>query len=372
MPKSTILSVDDDDINQEIIKELLESDYQVEFRENGQQCIDYLKSNLPDLILLDVNMPELNGLEVCQLIRNDSLTSEVPVIMVSALVTPADRIAGYDAGCDDYITKPFECAELKSKIKLLLKQKTVLDTEKHEKARASRVAMMAMLNSSEIGALLMFMQKMLSVNDLDGISRTLYDFFTGFKISGCVMFNLCGEYSFWFSDDKERPIEQDILKHAFGNQSCIEFSGRAIFNGKYASLLVRSIPEDEEKAGRYKEHLLILIKAISVKIEQIQSEFENKSYDHRLEYTFMSIADRLGNINNLYRDVHVENMDILNNLSEQVDKAFSSLGLDEKQEAILMGMFKDAEKEMDITYKKGIEAEATFKQITDDLNSLLR
>jgi two-component system alkaline phosphatase synthesis response regulator PhoP len=112
-----ILCADDEPFNLEIVEEYLEGLYQVDTVENGEDCIAYLKENTPDLVLLDHLMPELDGLEVCKIIRLDQKTKHVPVIIASGNSSQQDIDSAKEAGADDYLTKPFEEEQLIEVIK---------------------------------------------------------------------------------------------------------------------------------------------------------------------------------------------------------------------------------------------------------------
>ena len=120
--KHKILVVDDNEVNRLICSELLEDSYQVEHAVDGEQAIEKATEFNPDLVLLDVMMPGIDGLEVCRRLRKSS-RPWVKIILVSAKVQTADRIAGYEAGADDYIGKPFTEDELLAKVRIHMKLK---------------------------------------------------------------------------------------------------------------------------------------------------------------------------------------------------------------------------------------------------------
>ena len=118
-----VLVVDDEPFNLEIMQEILEEEYEVSYVKSGQECMDLVGTLMPDVILLDVNMPGMSGYEVCQQIKENTKTTNIPVTFVSALDTLAERLAGYEVGGDDYICKPFEASELLSKVTIAVKYK---------------------------------------------------------------------------------------------------------------------------------------------------------------------------------------------------------------------------------------------------------
>jgi len=123
-----VLIVDDVPLNLELQKTYLASSgYQVVVATDGEEALQKVESEKPDLVLLDVMMPKLNGFEVCQILKNDPRTQFIPVILVTALQDVEDRVRGIEAGADDFISKPFNKMELMARVKSLLRIKFLHD-----------------------------------------------------------------------------------------------------------------------------------------------------------------------------------------------------------------------------------------------------
>ena len=115
-----ILVVDDEDLLVKGIRFNLQNDgYDVVTGSNGQEAIEYTKADKPDLIILDVMMPEMDGLTACAKIRE---FSNVPIILLTAKTADMDKLMGFENGADDYLTKPFNILELKARVKALLRR----------------------------------------------------------------------------------------------------------------------------------------------------------------------------------------------------------------------------------------------------------
>ncbi len=114
--KAYILSVDDEEINRDIMVDILEDEFEIESVTNGRECLDSIEERIPDVILLDVNMPVMNGLEVCKHLREHHIHKDIKIILVSALAMASQTQEGLDAGADKYITKPFDEDDLKNTI----------------------------------------------------------------------------------------------------------------------------------------------------------------------------------------------------------------------------------------------------------------
>jgi two-component system alkaline phosphatase synthesis response regulator PhoP len=123
-----VLVVDDNQQNLELLQAYLEDlDCQTIPAHDGYQALEIIAKNPPDLILLDVMMPRMSGFEVCRRIKKDPKTSDIPVIMVTALNEFGDIERGIDSGTDDFLSKPVNKLELLTRVKTMLKLKDLTD-----------------------------------------------------------------------------------------------------------------------------------------------------------------------------------------------------------------------------------------------------
>ena len=116
-PQQTVLVVDDEKQNRSLMAELLTDDCRVILAKNGIQALERAQELKPDLILLDVLMPEMSGYQVIQALKHDDSTRQIPVIFISALDSPADEERGLDLGAVDYITKPFHPSIVRKRVR---------------------------------------------------------------------------------------------------------------------------------------------------------------------------------------------------------------------------------------------------------------
>ncbi|GAB6089092.1 response regulator [Spirochaeta dissipatitropha] len=121
--ESTIMIVDDNPINLKVLSLFLEdTGYQVQTFSNGPEALDAAQKSVPDLILLDINMPGMSGLEVSQELKSDSLLCRIPILFISALSDTDDKVRAFAAGGQDYITKPFQFEEVRARVETHLQQ----------------------------------------------------------------------------------------------------------------------------------------------------------------------------------------------------------------------------------------------------------
>ena len=119
-----ILIVDDEEPIREIIKYNVEKQkYETFTAENGQQALELCRNKNPDLVILDLMLPDMSGLDICRIIRNDSSIKNIPIIMVTAKTEDSDIVTGLELGADDYVTKPFSPKVLLARIQSVLRRK---------------------------------------------------------------------------------------------------------------------------------------------------------------------------------------------------------------------------------------------------------
>jgi two-component system phosphate regulon response regulator PhoB/two-component system alkaline phosphatase synthesis response regulator PhoP len=142
----TVAVVDDEpDIVELVSLHLKKSSFNVKCFSNGSKFLAYIKSSQPDLVILDLMLPDADGLEICRYMRKTDRLSSIPLIMLTAKTEESDKVCGLELGADDYITKPFSPRELIARVKALLRRATevadqssrlesgdiVLDLQKH-------------------------------------------------------------------------------------------------------------------------------------------------------------------------------------------------------------------------------------------------
>ena len=121
--KSILIVEDDEDIQQLVGYNLIKAGFQVEYADSGEEALGKIKKQYPDLILLDIMLPGMDGIEVCKVLRTENETAEIPIIMLTAKGEETDIVEGFELGADDYITKPFSPKILLSRIKAVLRRK---------------------------------------------------------------------------------------------------------------------------------------------------------------------------------------------------------------------------------------------------------
>ena len=294
-----ILCVDDEPINLSIMEELLQDSYELNTKDSGQGCLEQVATQRPDLILLDVNMPDLDGLETCRLLKADPNNADIPIIFISALASHSELMAGYEAGGEDYITKPFSEEILRKKIDVVLAGQRRRQELKQISEKAVEDLQDNMSVAEELGVVVRFLTQSQAPVSLDALAHNVFDCLRQMSLDGSLMILSEPENQVWFSDDIDRPMERQILESLHGQDRVVSFGTRLAINADNATLLVRNLPTDEEKVRRLREHLLILIGGLDARLHGLHSNVAGDEERQSLSQVLGNTRDRLVELANL-------------------------------------------------------------------------
>ena len=139
MPSKTILVVDDEKDLVELLTYNLEQEgFNVQSASDGEKALDLIKGKRPDLILLDLMLPGVKGLDICRILRGKPETAGIPIIMLTARSNDVDKIVGLEMGADDYVTKPFSIRELVARVRAVLRRADARDDDTKRKTFSHR------------------------------------------------------------------------------------------------------------------------------------------------------------------------------------------------------------------------------------------
>jgi two-component system, sensor histidine kinase and response regulator len=170
-PLGKVLAIDDNATNLEVIEEALGEECELRFAESGDEGLAVAREFRPDLILLDVMMAGIDGYEVCRRVRMDPVLRRCKVLMVSAKAMVSERLQGYEAGADDYITKPFDIDEFVAKVRVYLRLKHV---EEVDQLKTEMLSLLCHETRTPLNGLLPPAEMLLTKADLPEEERDLY------------------------------------------------------------------------------------------------------------------------------------------------------------------------------------------------------
>ena len=275
--KKQVLIVDDSTDDIQFLMQNLKQDYAVIVATSGAKGIEQaLKEPHPDVILLDVEMPDMNGYETCRKLKEDPAIKDIDVIFISAHDTTEEKLAGYDAGGSDYLIKPVQPEELSHKVKLSIHNTELHKANVAEKSLAFETAMTAMTSAGEQGNVLEFFQNCFTLDRIENLAGLIVDHVNRFDLENTVQIRTIDGTITIGTRDPIPPIEAELLTRLSNKEKIISHGKRTIFNFGKISLLVKNTPDYDEKAGRLKDHIAILLEGASTRLISIEREVEQK------------------------------------------------------------------------------------------------
>lgn len=363
--KSAVI-VEDDKISQKYIKRALEGTLDLHFASTGEEGENLIEDLNPDIILLDVELPDRNGYDICHKLRLKSEYLFTPIVFISGKTNLEERIKGYQAGGDDYITKPFETAELIAKIKAVIRQHEHKESLAQQFKEAQSTAIESMTGASELGLILQFFEKTYAINNFEQLATAVFSLLRALDLKSCLLFETEKESFFYCSDGDNKPIEQDIIKKLRNEPRFFDFGQRTQINYPVVACLVKNMPlDDPARYGRYKDVIPPILACANQKVLQLEMELLLQEHTMSFSESFKNIRATLDGLADEMRAGQEDGSSLLNNLFMSLEEAMPRLGLDDDQEQYLMNS-------IEMKINEAMEKVQNYEAIQVTFDSLIR
>jgi len=333
-----ILVVDDEPFNREIITEFLCDDFsEVEVAVSGEECLNICRKKLPDIILLDVNMPGINGYQTCLQLKDIDHENETSVIFVSAHGQADDRIEGYNAGAVDYIVKPFEPEELLQKINRTLQYKADISDLKSSVATSNKMAFSAMTVSSELGEIIRIMEEMFLVIEYEELFDKYFLWSESMELDSCMRIKTENFEHCLSNKVISTPIERELMELLATKGRIFSFETRTQINGSSVQILVKNMPNaEEDKYGRLIDTLPVLLTGIDkciTRIHELQLKERQQKY---IQETIITIRSISNHTSRTFEEMQNDISNVFIEFQAALDWEIPRMGLEDDQEKFIM------------------------------------
>lgn len=368
-----VFVVDDDAIILDVLRATLAAECELDTFASAEACLGALVDVKPDLFLLDVSMPVMDGYALCRQLKDDWDTQDIPVVFISASDNNETRMLCYEAGGDDFIQKPFDPAELLSKLGVagrILAEKKAL---REQAGYAQRTAMAAMVSMGELGVVLQFLSKSFACNTLDELAAALLDAMQQYDLQAAVQMRIGDEVLTLSHNGRNVPLEVSVLNHVRESGRIFQFKSRCVFNYGQVTLLVKNMPlEDAERCGRIRDNGALLAEGADARLRAIETEMLAARRRAGIESALPRLYSTLDGVQANYRRNCFELTQVMIDFQEQLAKAFISLGLMERQEEQLSSMANDFVTRLVGTQDASLEIVGHLEALAEDLKVLLK
>ncbi|TMP30369.1 hypothetical protein CWB99_06410 [Pseudoalteromonas rubra] len=346
----TILIVDDDDFVVEYHTHMLSPQYRIEVAQDGEAALELVDSRSPCLILMDIQMPRMNGYEAAYKIRLAGHT--MPILFFSNLNSLQERLKAYDAGGNDFIAKPVDEQELLTKVSILLK------THKASSGHADEVAVKALSDLSSLGYVMGFYRDSFHCHDLTHLAQAVFKLTRGFGLKCSLIIRDQKANPCFFDDGIAKNIDAALLESLQGANRIMAFGKhRAAFNWRHASLLVKNMPADPDRAGSMRDYLAYMMDGLEQCTGKVLAEQTMKQtiQDFRAQNT----------------DIKNGIVTLIDDMEIQLEVLFSTLSIDndisEASEELLVNMIQTAKTAAEEKVQSGLVIEDQLTEVLDML-----
>lgn len=337
--KIDVLVIDDDKFIQKLITKTLTTEMmEVRTADDGESGIEEALSNCPDIIILDIEMPGINGYEVCDRLRNIESTKEIPIIILSSHGSLRERMQGYDVGADDYLVKPFEQENLIARTNVLVKYYSDRKELRQQFELANKSVLTALTDSSELAIAMQFLEKSITYRSINELAQGLFECTEQFSLECCAMI-LENSHHVWYSSESSAisPLEKDLIEMCDKQARFLDFGNRTIVNYPGISLLVKNMPlDDMDRYDRLRDLLPIILSAVNSKITTIRTEESLTLQSENLIGSFKMIHNSLYYLGTTIVNNRTQSTAMMKKLVQELNIDFLGMGLEEDQEEFLL------------------------------------
>ncbi|WP_440905451.1 response regulator [Catenovulum sp. SX2] len=370
-----IFCVDDNIPNLLLLKKFLSPNYQVVTCEIAANAVATLCEVQPDLVLLDVNMPEVDGYQVCREIRKLDAFKHVPVIFLTARSGLQDRLNGYACGGDAYLAKPFDLGELNYVIELMLERIKVVKASE-EASNAQNLAWMMMQNNSEIGVVLQYAAALSKVKTADELLQHTFGALSQFGLHSFVVLNLAAGCVQVRSDNVSiTPIESELaeLLSNHHHDRILHIGNRYVFNGQHCCFFIKDMPlDDAELTGRLKDHLALMLDSCDACIELMNYHFNESCTSSDAAVSAKNTAvDEISKMAALFDNYQQQTTAAFDQLISNIEESFFHLGLTEEQEHELLQYLEIAKNDINGFADAGHEFQTAIDKVALSIGQLI-
>jgi DNA-binding response OmpR family regulator len=368
----TVFVVDDDKTMRLLLETMLGKKYAVEAFDSAESCLDRLEHKQPNLFLLDVGLPGMDGYDLCRNLKGVPEIMSVSVIFISGHDDLEAVMAGYDAGGEDYIVKPFDIAGLSRKIENLRRieqgKKALLNQVKD----SDELATLVLANLDEYAVLIKFLRSLNECGSTQETVEALLRSLDAFGLEGAVQVRLRNFEKTFSKAGENWPLEIAVMNHIRTLDRIFEFRTRCAYNFEHITVLVTNMPvADAELCGRIRDHLAIAAEAANAKLIALQSFADNAAMRGEIYGLLENIGQTMQAHNQQQEQARDKGAIYREQIFDDLIASFAHLGMLRQQEEEILAMVRDRSNKLTDLYDITSETRATFGALRQKLAGIL-
>ncbi len=289
----------------------------------------------------------MGGMETCERLRHHKCLQNVPVILLSANDALENRLAGYAAGGDDYISKPFETAELVARANATIKRHRSLDAIRRQASSSLLTADGLMTSLGEASLIIHFLQSISTCKHIDTLARHIIQTHSGLGLDISAELRVNGEARHYCTGGITHPLEKSVFTYVASKGRLVDFNERTVVNFPNISILIRNMPlHDNIRYGRIRDYIAIIGQAADSKIDDIEDAATMRAQYEDLLRISDNTRQTMQVLKQAQRRYTDSGENILSSLADSVDESIVLLGMTEAQEDYLVSKIETAQQRM--------------------------
>ncbi len=367
-----IFVVDDDATTRLLLKSMLGSQYAVDTFESAESCLNALGEKQPNLFLLDVGLPGMDGYELCRRIKAIPETVRVPVVFLSGHDNPEDILAGYDAGGQDYILKPFDIVGLHHKIENLQRIEQDKRLLAGQAEASDELASLVMANLDEYAVLIKFLRTLNECGSPAELVEAIQRVLAAAHLEGAVQIRLRNFEKTYSPTGENWPLEVAVMNHVRTLERIFEFKRRAAYNFDHITLLITNMPlEDAELCGRIRDNIAIAAESADAKLAALQSFTDNATLRDEIHGLLQGVGQTVESFSKQYDAARFQGSLYTNRFLDDLLAAFAHLGMSSQQEEEILDLVKQRANGLIDLYDFAGETQETLGKLGARLEAIL-
>lgn len=354
--KPKLLIVEDDQAMRDLYFHLFNEDYDLSFAEDGQKGLTLYHQCSPEVVLLDIGLPDQSGLDICQQMRayKDNFSS---IMCVSGYDQDEDMLKAYKVGADDYTAKPFNPSVLLAKVESLVQFQQQKAELVNDNKASEQVAFQSMLEASNYGEVIQFFKSTVAKENTAELINTFFSLMNSLQLSACIQIRSDETLTLRSAESVCSPIEERLFSLLKKNGRIFSFNGRTLINDEHVSILIKKTPEDDVIKGRVNDILCVIIELMEEKIKDI----ERRQQLAKARAKVTSIGNSLNHRLAVIEEGAAGKLDSASNLVTQLERGFDFFDLTQEQEEFFQTLLNQSRADLDTlqTCLSGLESELT-------------
>ena len=336
-----VFSVDDEPAIRHLVEHVLAGECVLECFPSAQACRERMAQRMPDLLMLDISMPVMTGLEFCRNLKEDFDTQDIPVMFISGEESAEARLAAFEVGGMDFIAKPFKPSELVRKVRAARRIHDDKLSLQEQAGYAQRTAFAAMSSMGELGVVIEFLRHSFSVHSASELAGKVLEALAQYGLNGTVQISYRDEFYTLSQQGENLPLEVSVMKNLHEQGRIFEFKNRSVYNYGHVSVMINDMPLDDlDRCGRIRDNLAILAEGADARIQAIEVDQSNRAKQAGIGSVLGGIKQALARMNEGQRTRSFQSVQLIDELQDGLIKSFVHLGLTDSQENFLSDMIQ--------------------------------